>query len=147
MPDGLCTQTFYVCFRGGFEITLSHLFLHQIGMETICQPVSKLNREKSSEAFIEIQPQTQLFVSVVPNSSITVSKVYSRKTSDKAVIQQSCFLDVLSSHTNIMTGKWSYFDEYAARMCTSALSGRKAHPFFLRGLKCRHLAAQDFRGK
>ena len=37
----------------------------------------------------------EFFVSVVPSSSITLSKVYNMKTSDKAVFLQSCFLELL----------------------------------------------------
>ena len=42
---------------------------------------------------------------VFGNTTITLSKVDTRKTSDKAVIWQSCILDVLLRNRNIMAGK------------------------------------------
>ena len=55
-------------------------------------------------------------VCVDPNASINLSKVYTRRTCDEAVIFQSCFLDLLPRHTSIMAGKeFSPFDERAAR--------------------------------
>ena len=41
---------------------------------------------------------------IVPNSRITLSKIYTRRTSDKAVILQSCFLDVLTRHISKYIG-------------------------------------------
>ena len=50
------------------------------------------------------------------HSSITLSKVYFRRTSAKGVIFQSWFWNVLRRYTNIMTSKgFSIFDECAAR--------------------------------
>ena len=47
---------------------------------------------------------------------LITSKVYTRRTYDKAVTLQSCFLDVLTRNTNLMTDKgFKFFDECAAR--------------------------------
>ena len=47
----------------------------------------------------------EFLVFVVLNSSVTLSKVETRRTSDKAVILQSCFLNVLPKHADIMAGR------------------------------------------
>ena len=50
-----------------------------------------------------------------PNSTITLSKAHIRRTNDKAVMLQLCFLDALPRYSNIMAVKMSnVFDEYAA---------------------------------
>ena len=47
----------------------------------------------------------EFFVFVFRNLTITISKVDTRRTSDKAIILQSCTIDVLPSHRNIVAGK------------------------------------------
>ena len=47
----------------------------------------------------------EFVVCVVPNSSIALSKLYTKGTSDEAVLLQFHSLDVLLMHTNIMSGK------------------------------------------
>ena len=44
-------------------------------------------------------------VCVFHNSTITLSKVYTRRTSDKAITLVSCLLDVLPKHSNIIVDK------------------------------------------
>ena len=52
----------------------------------------------------------------IPNSTITLSKVYPRRTIDKAFILQSYFLDALLKHSNKAADKsLNLFDECAAR--------------------------------
>ena len=51
--------------------------------------------------------RVEFLVSVFPSSAIALSKVYIRGTSNKAIILQSCFLDVLFRHSNIVAGKGS----------------------------------------
>ena len=47
---------------------------------------------------------------------IFFSDVYTRRTIDKVITLQSCFLDVLSKYSNIMVNKgFNLLDEYAAR--------------------------------
>ena len=60
---------------------------------------------------------TQLkFLFVFPNSTITLTKVYTRRISDKVITLQLCFLDVLPRHSNIVTDKgFNIFNECAAR--------------------------------
>ena len=43
----------------------------------------------------------EFLVFVLPNSTITLSKVYTIKASDKAITLKSCFLDVLPRDSNI----------------------------------------------
>ena len=42
----------------------------------------------------------KFFVCFVPNLTITFPNVYTRRASDKAIILQSVFLDVLHTHSN-----------------------------------------------
>ena len=50
------------------------------------------------------------------NSSIPLSKVYTWRTNGEVAVLQSCFLDVLPRHTNIITDKgFNLFNECAAR--------------------------------
>ena len=46
--------------------------------------------------------QLNFFVCFFRNTAITISKVDTKKTSYKAVFLQSCILDVLPKHRNIM---------------------------------------------
>lgn len=61
--------------------------------------------------------RTQLkLLLVFPNSTITLTKVYTRRISDKVITLQLCFLDVLPRHSNIVTDKgFNIFNECAAR--------------------------------
>ena len=50
------------------------------------------------------------------NTTITISKVDTKKTSDKVITMQPCILDVLPSYRNKMAGKGlNIFDEYSTR--------------------------------
>ena len=56
------------------------------------------------------------FVCVFHNSTITLSKVYTRRTSDKAIILVSCLFDGLPKHSNIIVDKGlNLSDECTAR--------------------------------
>ena len=51
-----------------------------------------------------------------------IKKVYTRRTNDEAVVLQSCFLDVLPRHTNIMPEKgFNLFDKCATRCVNLSL--------------------------
>ena len=47
----------------------------------------------------------ECLVFVLPNSVITFSKNCPRRTSDKAIVLQSCILDILLRSINIIAGK------------------------------------------
>ena len=73
------------------------------------------------------------FVCVFRNTTITISKADTKKTSDKAIFLQSYILNVLSRHRNIMADKGlNIFDQCATR-CLSVPSGKTVHLFFLMG--------------
>ena len=44
----------------------------------------------------------EFLICIFPNSTITLSKVYISRTSDKVIILKSCFLDALPKHNNAM---------------------------------------------
>lgn len=92
----------------------------------------KLNREKIAqtnslipENKLKLQSATwsectqnavEFLVCVVLKSTITLSKICTRRTSDKPIIFKPCLLDVLPGHSNIMAEKeLNLFDDSAVR--------------------------------
>ena len=56
------------------------------------------------------------YVCIFGNTTIILAKVDTRRTSDKAIILQSCILDVLLRHRNIIAGKGlNLFDQWPTR--------------------------------
>ena len=47
----------------------------------------------------------EFLVFVFPKSAITLSKLYTKKASEKTIILKSCLLDPLPCHSNIITNK------------------------------------------
>ena len=61
------------------------------------------------------QNTIELFVCFFRNSTITLLKADTSRTSDKAIVLQSCILDILPRHRNTWQTKFKSFDECAAR--------------------------------
>ena len=77
--------------------------------------------------------------------SIT-SKVYTRRTYDEAVILQSCFLDVLTRNTNLMTDKgFNFLMNVLPDVYIFPLRRKSASLFSEGTVKCTNLAAYQIR--
>ena len=68
----------------------------------------------------------EFIVCFTPNSSVTLPKVYTRRTSDELFFLQPCFLDVLPVGILINNGTKGFtpFDKYAAR-CVHLSPGKE----------------------
>ena len=67
-------------------------------------------------------------------SKYTLSKIYTRRTGDKAIILQSCFLDVSLRETNMVADKGlNLFDECAARYIHQSPQKEERVHLFLKG--------------
>ena len=81
------------------------------------------------------------FAFFLRNTTITIPVVDIWKTSDKAIILQSCILDVLPKHSNIMAGKGLIFLMNALPGVYICLPRKKSAPLFPKGtVKCTNLA-------
>ena len=76
----------------------------------------------------------KFLVCFFPNSTITLSKFYIRRTSDKVLILQSCFLNVSPYHINIMVKKsLNLFNNLLPNVCICLLR-KKSTPILLEGI-------------
>ena len=138
-------------------------------METILATTSKyiarnfknLIRKHCTETFVEIKinwncksatwsdykhhnSTVEFLICVFINSTRTLSRVYTRRTNDKSMIFQLCFLDALLRHGNKVIDKGlNLFDECVAR-CVQLSPQEKSAPLLPAGtVKCTDQAPEQ----
>ena len=112
LPGGLCTGIIYLWVWG--DVKQCHLSKSSISspdMEILLllATTAKMLTKGYSWSGFKHHNTVDFFAFFLRNTTITISVVDIWKTSDKAIILQSCILDVLPKHSNIMAGKGLIF--------------------------------------